>query len=293
MRTRSQRARAQGNPASWSRLDEDAALSVFAHLGHKELCRAATVCKEWRTRASLRSLWNALLHKRWPQLMATGVNLTTTDPCDMYRRMLPDARAQDTKPEDVVMMIELLDSAGQVLSRSTPCALDKLERREVDNGMESGMSDVITFPELLTDEDECIAAAVRRVCLCLLRRRDAKVVRVEARNKIMSGFRQSAYPTPLVDIRIFPSDAVANYIVRNTLNGHITHNRDVFEYVVQIYRVRGEGHRGQCTFELSESTAQYTDDPEFTDDDGEPVQYIAGYTRRNFTTELLSMLRWE
>ena len=293
-------------------LDRDAVTTVFNMLGHTNLCRAACVSKAWCDLASCNDMWQKMLRNRWPLLPAAVA--TTSSARDMYRKLLPKAELQQTHPSDVLLMVEMLDASGGILVQGA-FPLDELESREVHTDVsESGWRSaeehfVLTFPELVdSNEYRRVIRHFDSSTVCLLRKRDGKVVRADA--------YADAFNAPSVtysDHCVFPGNANSRKLLRN-----FSANKDpevrLLEASIKLGGLDGSSHdhRGQlaCAFGKKEVHYAWTyvedeygnekDEVELTESDGNGgprTKYWrikpADANRHDKFTEFLSILTWE
>lgn len=300
-------------------LDRDAVTAVFNMLGHTNLCHAACVSKAWRDLASCNDVWQKMLRNRWP-LLPAAVVASTGSARDMYRKLLPKAEEQHTHASDVLLMVEMLDASGDVLVQGA-FPLDELESREVHTDLSvSGWQNaeahfVLTFPQLLEPHAyERVIQRFRSSTICLIRKRDGKVVRADA--------HEDAYQMPSIaygsDHCVFPGNTNSRKLLRN-----FSANRDpevrLLEYSIKLGGLssesdynRYEDHRGQlaCTFGkkethytwiyASDENGEETGELELTESDGNDGPRTKYWrikpTELNLYdrfTEFLSILTWE
>ena len=301
-------------------LDGDAVTAVFTMLGHKDLCCAACVSKAWRNLASCDDVWQKKLRARWPLFPVT---VAASSARDMYRKLLPSAEMQHTHARDVVLMVEMLDASGGVLVQGA-FPLHELETREVHADISrshlgttpSGWDKleehfVLTFPQLVdSNEYSRVIANFHSSTICLVRKRDGKVVRANAYS--------DAYGAPEViysEHCVFPGNTTSRKLLHNFSASKDPGVR-LLEASIKLglcsSKFRDYDYCGQfaCTFGKKEVHYAWThvedengdekDDLELTESDGDggpPTKYWRikpkDANRDDEFTEFLSILSWE
>jgi len=158
-------------------LDPDVWHLIFSKVGHNELCRSASVCKQWHEWCASEPLWRSILLARWPYLKAVAVACSRA----MFRKLTPGVQPLRTLLCDVLLTVELQSGDGRRV-QSEAATLDGLVLRDdimAGDDDEPEDSYVVKFPERTAVEALDMAMASENTTLTLVRKRDGKVVRFD------------------------------------------------------------------------------------------------------------------